>query len=78
MMKYNLRIVPDISPNDDGKMIEAEIPCGINPFDCVPVKYHHVVYFEKSRDPQDGGPMHAAFLYQPPAKYQFNADWLKK
>lgn len=76
MPRLMLKIVPDDQPNADGRWIEAEIPSGFNPHHLIPVPNHHVVQATPASDPQDGGPMHAQFLYRVPAPHQFDASWL--
>lgn len=63
MPKYDLKVVPNAEPNADGEwMTDVEVPAGVRIYDFVPRKGHHVVQGSPSRDPQDGGPMHAHFL----------------
>ena len=83
-MKLNLKLVPWSEPNGDGFWIVAEIPTylikgGLNVFSLTVIKDHAVVSYNFDvQDLQDGGPQHAQYLYQKPAKYQFDPSWVKE
>ena len=77
-MRVLLKLVPDAEPDADGFWEEAEVPPGLPLFKLKPLTDHHIVAYRAADSLQDGGPMHAEFLYQPPAKLQFNKDWLNE
>lgn len=65
MTLYDLKIVPDDRPNDDGRWVRQEVSHGQDVWDYVPEPGHHVVKCQRPRSMRDGGPMHATGYYPP-------------